>query len=107
MQNNVETEVVAAGSVAANGTVVFARGGTLARSGAGIYTITLDKELAAAESAILVTSRTTPDVAFSVTHTSNLVKTINGTKIGAAGDHAATDCPFDVLCYRVSGGAGR
>ena len=105
MQNAIETEVVAAGSVAQNGTAVITRGAAPARTGAGVYTLTLDRDIDAAECVVHVTPRTTPDIAPSVVQTSDTIKTVNMRTIAAA--PAAADCEFDFVITRISGGVGR
>jgi hypothetical protein len=107
MQNLALGEIIAAGSVAANGTAVVARGFAPATTGNGVYTITLDRLCNVAECVVQVTPRTTGSVAPSVVHTTDTVKTVHLDLIGAIGAHTPTNCPFDIVVYRVSGGAGR
>lgn len=95
-------QIHAAGRVATKGTGAgVARGCALARTGAGVYTLTLEVPLAAADGGVIVTPEV-DNVAAIVTHTSDTVKTIE-TKALAAGQ-AATDSAFSfaVLKYDFS-----
>ncbi len=86
----------ATGSISGAGGVIFQRGGVLARTGVGTYTLTLDRESPAGECVVLVTPRGGAGNANAqVTHTSNLVKTIT-LFVGAV----ATDVAFDVIVLR-------
>lgn len=105
MASKILSDVVAAGSVAADGSVVVCRGAVPAKTGAGVYTLTLDEAIDAIECVVTVTPRTTPDIAPSVVQTSDTVKTVNMRTI-AAGPVAA-DCAFDFKVERISGGVGR
>ena len=110
MQNAIESELVAAASILDTGAIVIARGLTYSAAqhvidGAGVYGLTLDRAIDALECVIVVTPRTHADVAASVVHTSDTVKTVNIRTIAAA--PAAHEAPFDVKVYRISGGVGR
>ena len=87
----------AAGSISGAGAVVKQKGCALARTGVGIYTVTLDRDLDAADAAINVTPRggagnANPQVA----HTSDTVKGVN--MFVAA---VATDVGFDVMVWKI------
>lgn len=95
---------IAAGSVTgATGAAVVARGAATARTGAGIYTITLDQACDSTECVLFFTSRTAAVVDFSYAHTSDTVKTLT-TQTEAGVD---TDADFDFIVVRISGGTGR
>jgi hypothetical protein len=78
------------------------RGCVLARTGAGVYTATLDNPLNTVDGIILTSNgRGAPgNTNISVTHTSDTVKTISDFVIAAA-----TDEGFDFLALKVSAGA--
>jgi hypothetical protein len=107
MASKILADIVAAGSVDAAGAAVSVRGAAVATTGAGVYTITLDEQVDSTECAVLVTPRTTADIAASVVQTSDTVKTVNMRTIAAA--PGASNCAFDFLVVRTSGGyaAGR
>lgn len=106
MFDNVLADLVAAGSVAADGSSVNCRGAAPATTGTGVYTVTLDRLADATESLVLVTPRTTADIAASVVHTSATVKTINFKTITTGGGVAA-NCAFDFAVIRLQAGTGR
>lgn len=90
-------ECVAAGRFTTAGATSYVRGGvTIARTGAGVYTLTLSDQLQldADEGQILITPETANIIA-QVVHTSDTVKTVN-TFLGSTG--AATDaaCQFSI-----------
>lgn len=71
-----------------------------ARTGAGVYTLTLDQGADSAECAILVSRRgaaAAADGTFGVDHTSDTVKTVRYTEAGVAADvafdFAVLNCP--------------
>ena len=103
--DNTRIELIAAGSCGSNGTAVVARGCAFARTGTGVYTVTLDKLLGAADALCFVTPRTTGDIAASLVHTTDTVKTVNMRSIIAT--PAAADCAFDVAIFRLANGTGR
>ena len=110
MENLPLADVVASASIADNGAVITARGCTYSAAQhvidtAGIYGLILDRAIDALECVVIVTPRTHADVAASVVHTSDTIKTINVRTIAAA--PAVHDAPFDVNVYRISGGPGR
>jgi hypothetical protein len=105
MSNKIYAETIAAGSVAADGTAVVCRGAAPAKTGAGVYTLTLDEAIDALECVVHVTPRTTADIVPSVVQTSDSVKTVNMRTVAAA--PAAADCAFDFEVRRISGGTGR
>jgi len=85
------------------------RGGVIARTGVGTYTLTLDRALNALDGAIFCTDDSgvaLPSIAaFNIVHTTDVVKTI--TRIvfanGAAyAQPAAADGAFDVMAVRWS-----
>lgn len=96
MDNLVQGQVWAAGKMTGAGVLVFQRGCVLARTGAGVYTITLDKEIDAAECTILATPNVAGDAAIGVVDTSDAVKTLNA--FNTAG--AATDTDFSFVILR-------
>jgi|SRR5271157_1643467 len=104
MAHKILFDVVAAGSCHSDGSANVARGCAFGRSGAGIFTLTLDKPIAATDGIVLCTARSTASIAFNVVHTSTSVKTIN-TYLGST--KAATDTDFDVIVARIANGAGR
>lgn len=83
-------------------TTTFVRGATLARTGVGVVTCTLDKLVDAAECTLDIISMTTGVWPFAL-DTSDTVKTF--TVIDNANMAAEGACSFNV--WRVSGGAGR
>jgi hypothetical protein len=90
------------GSVAGGtGTAVSGAGFVSARTGAGVYTLTLDEPVDSTECAILVSRRGAAagaDETFSVEHTSDTVKTVTCTAAGVA-----TDSDFDFAVLRCPG----
>lgn len=82
-----------AGSIIGDGTGVAGRGGVLARTGAGVYTLNLDKQIDSAQCICLGTPREAAQRGLRIAQTSDLVKTIN-TQVIAAG--AATNSGFSV-----------
>jgi hypothetical protein len=112
MNDQIESEIVANGSVGADGTIVVARGFTYSAAAhtadtAGIYNLVLDRACNSAECVVQVTPRTTEGIAFSTVHTSDTVKQVNARTIDAHGAIAPADCAFDVTVVRNSGGVGR
>lgn len=95
--HHVQGQVWAAAHVNADATVQFVRGCTVADGGVGIYTITLDKEIDAAECVLIATPRQGVDHTAVVVDTSDAVKTVR-TYDGAAG--AAADTEFSFVCIR-------
>jgi hypothetical protein len=89
----------AAGSVGTNGTAVWAAGAVSARTGAGVYTLTLDAPADAADCSILVTPRTTAQIGCYVVHTSDTVKTVHALLVAVA-----TDTAFDFAVIRKPAG---
>lgn len=75
-----------------------ARGAVVARTGAGVYTITLDTPIPAGDCGVLVTVEGT-NTAAKVAHTSDAVKTVS--IVALAAGQAATDSEFSfaVLKY--------
>lgn len=95
-------EVLAAGKVTAAGAVTVARGCVPAKTAAGIYTLTLDQPVDAAESIVLVQPNTAA-LNVLVADTTDTVKTLTF-ETDAGVD---TDSDFTFLVMRISGGAGR
>lgn len=88
--------VEAIGSITGAGAVTLQRGGVLARTAVGVYTLTLDRAVPSTECVVLVTPRGGAGNANAqVVHTSDLVKTIS--LFVAA---VATDVGFDVAVLR-------
>lgn len=88
------------GSVASAGTKVSGAGFASAKTGTGVYTLTLDQGADAAECACLVSRRgaaAAADGTFGVDHTSDTVKTVRYTEAGVAADvafdFAVLNCP--------------
>jgi len=103
MSINIPNALQAFGSVNGTTGLAVAGAGFVAAGGAGVYTITLDQAVDATECAILVTGRgpaAAADGTFTVTQTSDTVKTVNYTEAGVA---AAAD--FDFLVLRCPQGA--
>ncbi len=94
--------VAAASVVAGTGAATVARGCVTARTGAGVYTVTLDQALDAADGVCMATVRGANPVALQVVHTSDTVKTVNGLALAAG--QAATDADFDFVAFRVANG---
>lgn len=94
--------IQAFGSVGPAGEEVFDVGAEGARSGVGIYTITLEAALAATAACIQITPRAAVFASASVAHTSATVKTV--TVFDAAG--AALDAGFDYLVMTRSPNQG-
>ncbi len=89
--------IEALGSISGAGVVTFQRGGVLARTGVGTYTLTLDRPAPAGESVVLATPRAgAGNSNAQVAHTSDTVKTIT-LFVGAV----ATDVALDVLVMRA------
>lgn len=97
--------IEASGSVVgATGAAVNCRGAVPARTGAGVYTLTLDRPLNAGDGIVLITARGgAPTTAFGVAHTSDSVKTVSSVALAAG--QAATDANFDFLVVRMAVGA--
>lgn len=89
--------VHAAGSVAgATGALVSGSGFASARTGAGVYTITLERPANAAECQLLVTRRGTAlRTYWAVSHTTDSVKTVSA--LDSAGNPLDTDFDFAVV----------
>ena len=82
-------KILAAGSVDAAGAEVWAAGAVCARTGLGTYTLTMDQPIDATECAVLVTGRGATAAIFTVTQTSDGVKTVTAfNDLGAAADFA-------------------
>ena len=89
---------LAAGSVVgATGAENWASGAVAARTAKGTYTLTMDQPIDATECAVLVTGRGATAAIFTVTQTSDGVKTV--TAFDAAG--AALDADFDFLVVQA------
>ena len=104
MKNPYLAETIAFARVTAGtGVASNARGCVTARTGAGVYTVTLDK-LADEEECIVLTEIQTAaiDDGIQVVHTSDTVKTLNSFDGGVA-----TDCDFAVVVMAMAGGTGR
>jgi len=86
----------------ADGVALFARGCATARTGAGVYTVTLDRGADANECIVLAQSETISTFA-SVAHTSDTVKTISVENDASA----ATDSNVGFILFVVVGGTGR
>lgn len=83
--------------VSTAGALVAGRGVTPARTGAGVYTLTLDRPLDVNEGMLLFEIRTAAiDEPIRVVHTSDTVKTVSSFDGGAA-----TDCDFAVTVLRL------
>ncbi len=97
-----QSRLWAAGSISGAGAVNKQRGCALARTGVGTYTVTLDRDLDAADAAILVTPRGGAGNSNSqVAHTSDTVKTVT-MFVGAV----ATDVGFDVFVINIGDTGG-
>lgn len=93
----------AAGSVVgASGAAVWTAGGVAtARSAKGVYTLTLDAPIDATQCAVLITARGAVTSEWSVTQTSDTVKTVSALdNAGAAQD---VDFDFHILAAPLSG----
>ena len=100
-------ELVACGRVHTDGTGnatanYFTRGCAPATTGAGVYTLTLDRAVAADQCIILVQGQTA-DQDVSVAHTSTTVKTLS---FAATPGGAAGNADFFFAVYKVAGGGG-
>jgi len=93
--------VHSAGSVAGGtGAIVSGSGFASARTGAGVYTITLERQVEQSECQVIVTRRGTAlRTYWAVAHTSDAVKTISA--LDSAGN--ALDTDFDFVILRTSG----
>ena len=99
-------ELVACGRAFTDGTTngvgFFARGCVVARSGAGIYTLTLDRALDADQSFSIVQGETA-DLDHSIVDTSDLIKTVTFAVTPGGG---AADSTFKFAIFKVAGGGG-
>ena len=92
------------GSAAAAATAFCQRGGVVARTGAGVYTITLDREINQRNCAVIVTvgagAGAAVDNHVRVVHTSDLVKTVTIESLVAGADIDADFCwaVFNMQC---------
>ncbi len=93
--------LVAAGSIAAAGTVVWAKGCSIADTGTGDTRINLDEPVDATECAVLVTLRGATSGIVRVVQTSDIAKDI---KRFAVDGTTATDLDFDFMVLRAPGG---
>lgn len=104
MSINIPNTFGAYGSVnGADGAKVSGAGFASARTGAGVYTLTLQEPVDATQCAILVSRRgaaAAADETFSVAHTSDTVKTVTCTAAGVA-----TDSSFDFAVLRAPAGS--
>lgn len=103
------------GSLGAGAVAFGQRGGVVARTGAGVYTITLDQPMDATECAVIVTvgvgAAAATDVHARVVHTSDTVKTVTLETLVAGADTDADFCwaVFDLReaasyeCYGIGG----
>jgi hypothetical protein len=105
MANLLPGAIHASGSVAGGtGARVSGQGAASARTGAGVYTLTMDG-IDAAECAIVATVRAAAGVGstIDVVHTSDTVKTVHTFDV-AAGANVATDHDFDFVVLRTNVG---
>lgn len=104
MSINIPNTFNAYGSVkGTSGLRVSGAGFASARTGAGVYTLTLDEGVDSSECAILVTRRgaaAPADGTISVDHTSDTVKTVTCTAAGVA-----TDSDFDFVVLNCPAGS--
>lgn len=106
LEQNLRMQIVAAGSfqgsVGAGATAFGQRGGVVARTGAGVYTVTLDGNNAvdSTEGIVLASIKGATRGTISVVHTSDTVKTI--TIRDGAGAPAAADLDFDWAVIRFA-----
>lgn len=91
----------AASVVGADGTAVKARNCVTARTGAGVYTLTVP-DIDATDCIVLATPRGAANVQLKVVHTSDTVKTISSVALAAG--QAATDSDFDIVIMKISSG---
>lgn len=94
----------AASVTGATGAAVVARNCVTARTGAGVYTVTVP-DIDAADCIVLVTIRGAAGVGSTcqVVHTSDTVKTISTFDV-AAGANVAADHDFDIVIMKVASG---
>lgn len=102
MGSNIPNKLWAAagGVVAGTGVAAVQRGCAMARTGAGVYTCTLDKEVDATDSVCSVVPRQATAAQFSYEHTSDSVKTIR--TFDAATGATPTDATFDFFVFKLS-----
>lgn len=100
MSINIPNTFNAYGSVNGTTGLRVSGAGFVAAGGAGVYTLTLDQPVDAAECSILVSRRgaaAAADGTFGVAHTSDTVKTVTYTEAGVAAavnfDFAVLNCP--------------
>jgi len=88
----------AAGAVTgATGVAIWAAGAATARTGAGVYTLTLDEPADAAACAVIVTVRGALLATLEVAQTSDTVKTVTARDVAGV----AQDTDFDFLVIRA------
>ena len=92
--------ILCCGSIAAAGTTVWAQGCTIADTGTGVYTVTPDQPVDAAECCCLATLRTASGIV-RVTQTSDAAKTIETFAVDGT---TATDKAVDFLFLKKMGG---
>lgn len=98
MSQNYPSINAACGAVTGGtGVAIWAAGAATARTGAGVYPITLDQGCDSAESSVRVTPRKATFASATVVHTSDTVKTVH--TFNAAG--VATDSDFDFLVTKA------
>jgi hypothetical protein len=90
----------AGGVVAGTGVAAVQRGCAMARTGAGVYTCTLDKEVDATDSVCFAMPMQATPCQFSYQHTSDGVKTIR--TFDAATGATPTDATFDFFVFKLS-----
>lgn len=93
MSLNYPNIIGAAGKISGAGAVAWEAGGAAARTGAGVYTITLDNPADAAQSGVHVTltgAAAAADLTVNVADTSDTVKTVSITAAGVATDEGFT-----------------
>jgi hypothetical protein len=94
-----QSNLVAAGSVVgATGALNGGAGFLPARTGAGVYTITLSEDVPEAEAVVTITPKTAA-ISLTVAHTSNTVKTVSA--LDTATGAVPTDCDFEVKIERI------
>lgn len=94
--------IQAMGRISGAGVQAFAAGCLLARTGAGVYTLTLDEALDSAEGGVLVSfdgPAVAADQTVNIEDTSDTVKTITVTAAGVA-----TDAGFFAVAFKAPAG---
>ena len=96
--SNMQTNLMAAGSVSTAGVLDSGGGVATARTGAGVYTLTMPEGVDVLEAITTITPKTA-GMSLTIAHTSDTVKTVSSLDTATAG--TPTDCDFEFKIERL------